>query len=130
VLHALNISNGAEQPFSPVLVAASVPGTGVDSTNGVVKFNPSYHMNRPAMTLVGGILFVSYGSYGDTDPYHGWVIGYNATNFTQLTNYTFCTTPNATTNTFGVNAREGASGLGRSGLCADVGSNTHFDTGN
>ena len=61
-------------------------------------------MNRPAMTLAGGILFVSYGSYGDTDPYHGWVIGYNATNFVQLTNYTFCTTPNASTNDFGVNA--------------------------
>src|SRR6266704_1786545 len=130
VLHALNITNGTERPYSPVLVAASVPGTGVDSTNGVVRFNPSQHMNRPAMTLAGGILFVSYGSYGDTDPYHGWVIGYNATNLTQLTNYTFCTTPNATTNSFGVNAAEGALWMGGDGLCVDENANIYFEVGN
>jgi hypothetical protein len=69
VLHALNITNGTERSFSPVSVTASVPGTGVDSSNGVVRFNPSGHMNRPAMTLASGILYVSFGSYGDTDPY-------------------------------------------------------------
>jgi uncharacterized repeat protein (TIGR03806 family) len=130
VLHALNITNGAEQPFSPVLVNASVPGTGVDSSNGVVQFNPSMHMNRPAMTLAGGVLYVSFGSYGDTDPYHGWVIGYNATNLVQLTNYTFCTTPNATTNTFGVNAAEGALWMGGGGLCVDQNTNIYFEVGN
>jgi hypothetical protein len=48
------------------------------------------------MTLVGETLYASYGSYGDTDPFHGWVIGYNTTNLQQRTNYTFATTPNAT----------------------------------
>ena len=33
-IHALNITNGMEQPYSPVVVTASVPGTGVDSSNG------------------------------------------------------------------------------------------------
>jgi uncharacterized repeat protein (TIGR03806 family) len=130
VLHALNITNGTEQPYSPVLVSGSVPGTGVDSSNGVVRFNPSQHMNRPAMTLAAGILFVSFGSYGDTDPYHGWVIGYNATNLVQLTNYTFCTTPNATTNVFGVNAAEGALWMGGGGLCVDENTNIYFEVGN
>jgi len=88
-INALKISDGTEQPYSPVVVAASVPGTGVDSSNGVVAFRPNQHMNRPAMTLAGGKLFVGYGSYGDTDPFHGWVIGYNATNLVQLTNYVF-----------------------------------------
>ncbi len=32
-LHALNISNGMDMPYSPVVVAASVPGTGVDSSD-------------------------------------------------------------------------------------------------
>jgi hypothetical protein len=31
-IHALNITNGAEQPYSPVVVTNSVPGKGVDST--------------------------------------------------------------------------------------------------
>lgn len=130
VLHALNITNGAEQPYSPVVVAASVPGNGRDSSNGVVTFNPSMHMNRPAMTLANGILYVSYGSYGDTDPFHGWVIGFNATNLVQLTNYTFCTTPNATTNSFGVNAAEGALWMGGGGPCVDQNNNLYFEVGN
>jgi uncharacterized repeat protein (TIGR03806 family) len=130
LLHALNITNGAERSYSPVLVNASVPGTGVDSSNGIVTFNPSQHMNRPAMTLAGGILYVSFGSYGDTDPYHGWVIGYNATNLTQLTNIVFCTTPNATTNNFGVNAAEGALWMGGGGLCVDENTNIYFEVGN
>ena len=130
LLHALNITDGTEQPYSPVLVTASVPGTGRDSVNGVVTFNPSMHMNRPAMTLAGGILYVSYGSYGDTDPYHGWVIGYNATNLVQLTNYTFCTTPNATTNTFGVNAAEGALWMSGGGPCVDASGNIYFEVAN
>ena len=53
-------------------------------------------MQRPALTLAGGILYAAYGSHDDTDPYHGWVIGFNATNLVLLTNYVFNTTPNAT----------------------------------
>ncbi len=129
-VHALSIATGAEQPFSPVLVTASTPGTGVDSTNGVVTFVPQNHMNRPALTLAGGVLYVAYGSYGDTDPYHGWVIGFDPTNLQPLTNYVFASTPNATTNAFGVNAGEGALWMGGDGLCVDSNNNLYFETGN
>lgn len=111
-VHALNIADGTERPFSPVLVAASVPGTGVDSSNGVVTFNANQEDSRPALTLAGGVLYVSFGSFGDTDPFHGWVIGFNATNLVQMTNCVFCTTPNANTNVFGVNAGEAALWMG------------------
>jgi hypothetical protein len=129
-VHALNITNGAEQPYSPVLVTASVPGRGVGSTNGVLAFAPQSHMNRPALTLVGGKLFVAYGSYGDTDPYHGWVIGFNAANLQPMTNYVFASTPNASITDFGINAGEGAIWMGGNGLCADAGGNLYFETGN
>lgn len=129
-IHALNIADGTERPYSPVLVTASVLGTGVDSTNGVVTFVPQNHMNRPALTLVGGTLYVAYGSYGDTDPYHGWVIGYDAANLQPRTNFVFATTPNATTNGFGVNAGEGALWMGGGGLCVDASNNLYFETAN
>ena len=70
-----------------MVVHASVPGTGVDSINGTVTFAASNQMNRPAMTLVGKVLYASYGSYGDTDPYHGWVMGFSTSNLSLQSKY-------------------------------------------
>ncbi len=129
-IHALSITNGMEQSYSPVVVTASVPGTGMDSSNGVVTFNAKQQNQRPGLTLAGGILYVAYGSFNDTDPFHGWVMGFNATNLVQLTNCIFNTTPNATTNVFGPNAGEGALWMGGDGLCVDANNNLFFQTGN
>ena len=95
-IHALNLVDGSERPFGPVEVAAAVPGSGMDSSNGIVTFNPRQHIQRPAMTLASGILYVGYGSAADTDPYHGWILGYEGRNLQLLTNCIFNTTPNAT----------------------------------
>jgi uncharacterized repeat protein (TIGR03806 family) len=129
-IHALNITNGAEQSYSPVIVTNSVPGTGVESTNGVVGFDPRTENQRPGMTLAGGMVYAAYGSYADTDPYHGWVLGFDATNLAQSANYVFNTTPNATVATFGVNAGEGALWMGGNGLCVDASNNLYFATAN
>ncbi|HEY3855972.1 MAG TPA: chitobiase/beta-hexosaminidase C-terminal domain-containing protein [Verrucomicrobiae bacterium] len=129
-IHALNITNGTEQPSSPVVVSAQVPGVGVDSVGGKVTFNATQENQRPGMTLVGGTLYVSYGSFADTDPYHGWVLGFNATNLQQLTNQVFNTTPNATVATFGANAAEGALWMGGNGLSVDSSNNLYFETAN
>lgn len=136
-IHALNILSGNEQPYSPVVVSASVPGTGVSGNNLVemqngsnVTFSAVQHCQRPALTLAGGVLYVCYGSHDDTDPYHGWVLGYNPTNLTLLTNYVFNTTPNATTAAFGANAGEGAIWMGGNGLSVDANTNLFFETGN
>jgi hypothetical protein len=129
-IHALNVATGEERPFSPALVAASVPGTGLDSVNGVETFNARQHLQRPALTLAGGILYVPYGSHADTDPYHGWIIGFNAANLQLLTNYAFNTTPNATVEKFGPHAAEGALWMGGGGICADAANNLYFEVGN
>jgi hypothetical protein len=129
-VHALNIADGTERPYSPVLVTASVPGTGVDSSNGVVTFNANQENSRPALTLAGGMLYVAFASFGDSDPYHGWVIGFNATNLQQVSNYVFASTPNASTNAFGVNAGEGGLWMGGAGLCVDANTNLYFETAN
>jgi len=51
-VHALNILTGAEQPNSPVVVSASIPGTGVGSAGGVLAFDPKNNgLQRVALTL-------------------------------------------------------------------------------
>jgi uncharacterized repeat protein (TIGR03806 family) len=129
-IHALNITTGAEQPYSPVVVTANFPGTGMDSVNGVVTFNAKQQNQRCALTLANGILYIAYSSYADTDPYHGWIIGYNAGNLQPLTNYVFNTTPNAKKAVFGPHAAEGALWMGGGGLCVDVNNNIYFEVGN
>ncbi len=129
-IHALNITNGTEQSYSPVIVSNAVPGTGIDNTNGIVTFNPLQENQRPGMTLAGGMVYAAYGSYADTDPYHGWVFGFNATNLAQSASNAFNTTPNATKAQFGVNAAEGALWMSGDGLCVDVSNNLYFVSGN
>ena len=127
-IHAINITNGRERPYSPVVVSGSVPGTGVDSVGGVMTFNGRQANQRPALTLAGGILYVAYAGYADTDPYHGWLFGYNATNLAQVSIYN--TTPNATTGAFGSHAAEGGIWMGGHGLVVDANTNLFFITGN
>jgi PA14 domain-containing protein/chitobiase/beta-hexosaminidase-like protein/Big-like domain-containing protein len=129
-IHALDITTGAERSYGPVEVTASVPGVGVGSSNGVLKFDARQHMQRPALTLAGGILYVGYGSAADTDFYHGWVIGFDASNLHPLTNYVFNTTPNATVAQFGPHAAEGALWMGGDGLCVDANTNLYFEVAN
>jgi hypothetical protein len=129
-IHALNITNGAEEWFSPVTVSCSVLGRGVESTNGVVDFDPRTENQRPGLTLAGGMVYAAYGSYADTNPYHGWVLGFNASDLTLSANCVFNTTPNATVATFGENAGEGALWMGGNGLCVDDNDNLYFAVGN
>ncbi len=77
-LHALDLSTGAERPNSPVVIAASVPGTGDGSSGGVASFNPARELQRSALLLSGGVVYIAWASYCDHDPYHGWIIGYDA----------------------------------------------------
>jgi hypothetical protein len=91
-LHSLNLLTGAENPGSPVSITGSVPGTGYDAVNGTVKFNHQTASDRSALLELNGIIYVAFNSFGDADPYHGWIMGYSASNLTQLT--VFNTTPN------------------------------------
>jgi hypothetical protein len=82
-LHALDLSTGAEKPNSPVLIQATVPGTGVNSTNGVVSFDPQTENQRSALAIDNGNVIIMWASHCDTGPYHGWVIAYNETTLQQ-----------------------------------------------
>jgi hypothetical protein len=86
-LHALDISTGFERPDSPVEIAASFEGNGDGSLGGTINFNPLMQLNRPALLLKNGNVYVAFGSHGDYDPYHGWVMAYNAATLTQVAVY-------------------------------------------
>ena len=126
-IHALNLADGTEAPFSPALVTATCPGVGISSTNGVITFVPKQQIQRAALTLAGGIVYLAFAGYADTDPYHGWVIGFNASNLVQLTNYIFNTTPNSTN---GPNPGEGGLWISGCGLSVDANTNLYLPIAN
>ena len=129
-IHALNILNGAEQPSSPLEVAASVPGNGYDNTNGVISFNAMQQLQRSALTLAGGVVYAAYAAYNDTDPYHGWVIGFQTGTLEQLTNYVFNDSPNSHGSTASGETGRGGIWMSGSGLAVDDNTNLYVVTGN
>jgi hypothetical protein len=92
-LHALAIMTGNEQSNSPVTIAASVAGTGDGSSGGMVSFTSQLEHNRSALALSNGIVYVAFAAHEDAKPYHGWLLGYNASNVQQQVSL-FNTTPN------------------------------------
>jgi chitodextrinase len=75
-LHALDLATGAEKLSGPKEITATAPGTGF-------MFDPRIHMQRPALLLSGNNIYVGFGSHGDQNNYHGWLIGYDKTTLAQ-----------------------------------------------
>lgn len=86
-LHALDVSSGAEKLGGPVLIAASVPGTGDGSQGSALTFDPRIQNQRAGLVLSNGVVYISWASHGDVGPYHGWVMGYDARTLRQLSVY-------------------------------------------
>ena len=82
-LHAVNIIDGSERPGSPVQITATYAGNGDGSTNNVVSFDPQRNNQRAALTLLNGVVYVTFSSHCDWGPYHGWILGYNASSLQQ-----------------------------------------------
>jgi len=78
-LHALDLTSGAEKFGGPTIIQASVPGTAPDAdAQGNVIFDPLLEHSRPGLLLVNGVVHICFASLNDVDPYHGWILGYNA----------------------------------------------------
>ncbi|HTV78400.1 MAG TPA: fibronectin type III domain-containing protein, partial [Steroidobacteraceae bacterium] len=90
-LHALDLTTGADRTGSPVSITASVPGTGYDAVNGVVTFNAQQQLQRDALGLANNQVVIAWGSQGDINPYHGWIMTYDETSLQQTG--VFNTTP-------------------------------------
>lgn len=82
-LHALAITTGAEKLGGPAQITASVRGKGDGSRNGEVRFDALRENPRAALLLVNGTIYLTWGSSCDVDPYHGWVMAYDAQTLAQ-----------------------------------------------
>lgn len=104
-LHALDLTTGwvggvvgAEKYGAPSLVQ-------VPSGNA---FDSLTENQRSALLLAGSRIYVAFDSYGDTDPFHGWLFAYDAANL-QTAPAVFNTTPNGS-----------HGGIGQSGAAPSV----------
>src|SRR5438552_3932057 len=90
-LHALDVTTGAEKTSfnSPVRLQASVLGGG----GSTVTFSAYWENQRPALLLLNGIVYIGFASHGDSGPWHGWILAYNAATLQQTG--AFCTTSHA-----------------------------------
>ena len=118
-LHALDIRTGAEKANSPVLIAATVSGTGDGSSGGSVSFDALRQNQRSGLLLLNGIVYIAWSSHCDWGPYHGWMMGYNKTTLQQK--YIYNSTPD------GYNGGIWMSGGGPS---ADSNGNIYLAVGN
>ena len=88
-LHALDITTGQEQFGGPVEIAASYPGSGDNSSNGQVSFDPKQYKTRPSLLLLNGVVYTGWGSHCDFRPYTGWLIGYDRLTLKQVSVFNF-----------------------------------------
>jgi hypothetical protein len=131
-LSALDVGSGAQQFGGPVVIADSVgdtylsgptvTGTGANphgAPAGQVAFDSFRQLNRSALTLVNGSVYVAFASHGDNMPYHGWVLGFGAADLKPTA--VFNATPNG-----------GLGGIWESGggLVSDAAGNLYMVTGN
>ena len=77
-LHALNLADGTERPNSPVEISNAVTTSGTCDGSSTVAFNARTENQQAGLALVNGVVYISWASHSDNDPYHGWVAGYDA----------------------------------------------------
>ncbi len=73
-LHALDITTGNELLGGPVIITGTAA-----SSNGSGTFNPVYQMQRPALLLQNGVVYIGFGGNGcDEYAHNGWLFAYNS----------------------------------------------------
>ena len=105
-LHALDLVTGADLPESPVVIKAE-------------QFDALLQNQRPALMLANSMVYLGYASHCDKDPYHGFLMAYDAKTLRQVG--VFNTSPT------GSEASIWQSGQGPS---ADAEGNVYVVTGN
>jgi outer membrane protein assembly factor BamB len=118
-LHALDLTTGAERRGSPQTIGATFPGSGAASVSGEVVFAPKQYEERAALLLLNGVIYTTWASHCDHDPYTGWVMGFRASTLepVEVLNLT-------------PNGNEGAIWMTGDGPAADASGNIYLLTAN
>lgn len=123
-LHALDITTGTDRPGSPVTISALIKGQGYDSSNGrppLISFDTRQANQRPALLLLNNVVYIAWGGFGDSDPYHGWLLGYSYNGRAFRLAGVFNTTPDG---------QEGGIWMSGAGPAADSQGNIYLTTAN
>jgi Immunoglobulin I-set domain len=118
-LHALNLTTGQELFGGPTTVQATFPGTGDNSSNGQVIFDPKQYKERPALLEVNGAIYLMWSSHCDDRPYTGWIMSYSADTLAQTSVLNLVP-----------NGSEGAIWMSGAGAGADANGNIYTILGN
>jgi len=118
-LHALDITTGQERTNSPQQIAAQMAGNGYDAVSGQISFNAMMENQRSGLLLLNGIVYIAWASHGDSDPYHGWILGYDKTTLAQK--IVWSSTPNG---------YKGGIWMSGAGMAADSLGNIYVAVGN
>ena len=78
-LHALDVTTGTEKQGSPVVISATFQFNGTE-----YDFDASTQVNRPALLLDNGTLYIAMGSNGCRGREQGWVIAYNSSSLQEV----------------------------------------------
>jgi hypothetical protein len=80
-LHALDITTGREKLGGPVVIKGSY-----DSDGNKVTFQDRHRMQRPALLLSEGMIYIAFGTAGCAwaPPSAAWMMAYDASNLKQL----------------------------------------------
>jgi hypothetical protein len=72
-VHAIDVATGAEKPNFPVVIQ------GAADNDATANFDATYHLQRPGLLLMNGVVYAAFGGHCDFPPYRGWVVGVNGT---------------------------------------------------
>ena len=73
-MQAVEMSSGKEVAGFPVEIAGEA-----DNIPGVkVKFSAPKELQRPALSLMNGVVYAGFGSHCDNTPFQGWLVGVSA----------------------------------------------------
>lgn len=109
---SLNVDTGDINQGWPVDVETTATYNGI-------TFTAAFQQQRPALAIVGNILYVGYGSMQDCELYHGWLIGVPINNPASVTAWAAAT----------ANGTHGGAIWGVGGIASD-GANPFVTTGN
>ena len=67
--HAVDVASLDERPGFPVLIqgdSGNAPG---------LTFDPTYHLQRPGLLLMNGVVYAGFAGICDSPPWQGWIFG-------------------------------------------------------